>query len=186
MMDGLQEPGGPPVLVCVSSCGALKLALLHGLSRVAEGPAQGIQAHQAQAQDRAPCLTSHLPKGWDSDRWGGGRRAGEVSATLEELGIFRSFSFFCFPDFSLPPQAVTAAASNSPPAGPAGVRSTASAGRQKAGQGAEGLRNSLGQPEHPLPVSDSAGKFKRGKVFLCLSMCLGFPISQKRGVRVHF
>ncbi|EFB25279.1 hypothetical protein PANDA_008661 [Ailuropoda melanoleuca] len=48
--------------------------------------------------------------------------------------------------------AVTAAASNSPPAGPAGVRSTASAGRQKAGQGAEGLRNSLGQPEHPLPI----------------------------------
>lgn len=93
-------------------------------------------------------------------------RAGEASPTLRELGIFSSFSLFCSPDFSLPPEDVTAAASDSPPQ--AGQESL-----PQQVQGGIGLARGCGPKEltkpartPPLPVSDSAGKFKRGKVFL--------------------
>lgn len=111
--------GGPRSRSALAHVGRLSLAPLCVPSHVAKRLMQGTKAHQAQAQKRAPCLTSSLPQGV-----GGG----EGSPTRWEFETFSvSLRPYCF---SLPPEGVTAA----PPAGPAGVHSTASAGVTRLGR----------------------------------------------------
>lgn len=167
----------------MGKCEVLRLcSIMCPLARGAE--AQG----DRRTCPRAPKLTGDRPRSgqgtlsafwstcragfWQARRWG---RAGDASPTLGHLKIFRSVSFFCFltvvPDLPLPPEDLTAAASSYPPAGPAGVHSTASVGGHEAAQGAVGLGNSP-KPSRAPPPGTTLLEVDRGELSLCVSISL--------------
>lgn len=98
-----------PVLVCVSTRGALESGsitcpLVRGRRTC---PRHQGSSGTGPEQSTLPDFLS--TKGM----WGGGGELGKPAPHLRSLGSSDPFSLFCFPDFSFPPENVTAAASDS-------------------------------------------------------------------------